>query len=271
MTQELKIEQVCTHLVVDEVTSLESDLRTLRTLRPFANSQVELKINGYLVEEVTNPIYGFSLIRDVTSLDPTARILQFRSLRRSTNEFYEVTYYTKSSECRRCHGLRIEQDYKYTIHGKLLMVVNEKKLGQELRKLVLTSIGSNQFHTWYGTSISNLIGSKITNTSFLTSKIESDLRTAIRRYSDTQNKQMRALASFPNAQVDPREMFGRLLKLEVQRDTLEPTSVNVQISCTNRAADLIIVSTKVALPDPVSLVYNTVQEGGQDPRFQSTR
>jgi len=268
VTQELKIEQVCTHLVVDEVSTIENDLRTVKTLRPLANSQVELKINGFLVTDVGNTTYGFRLVRDASSLDPTARLVQFRSLRRATDEFYELTYYTRSSECRRCHGLRMEHDYRYNINGTLLTVRNEKKLVQDMKKIVLTAISSNPFHRWYGTSIPSLIGSKVTNAAIIRSKMESDIRVAIRRYTDTQTKQMRALLSISGASVDPRERFGTLLKLQVQQDTLEPTAFNIQIAFTNRSAEIVTVDTTVALPDPVSLVYNTPQQGALDTRFQ---
>ena len=261
MSLELQLEQVCTHLVVDEVATIEDDLRTVETLRPIANSAVELRINGWFVEDVTNPKYGFRLVRDTSSLDPTARKIQFRSLRRATDEFYLVTYYTRASECRRCHGLRVEQDYRYSINGAILTVRNEQKLVQDMRKIVLTALGSNIFHTWYCTSIPLLIGSKITNASLIRSKMESDIRTAIRRYADTQTKQMRALLSVPGASVDPRERFGQLLKLEVQQDVTEPTAYNIQIAFTNRSAELLTVDTTVAVPDPVSMVYNTVQSG----------
>jgi len=272
MTLELKLEHLCTHLVVDEVSTLEADLKTVKTLRPLANSnsQVELKINGFLIEDVTNPTYGFRLVRNASSVDPTARMIQFRRLRRATDEYYQVTYYTRASECRRCHGLRIEQDYRYNINGTLLTVRNEQKLVQDMRKIVLTAIGSNIFHTWYGTSIPALIGAKITNASLIRSKMESDIRVAIRRYSDTQTKQLRALLNVPGASVDPRERFGQLLKLEVQQDVSEPTAYNIQIAFTNRSAELLTVDTTVALPDPVSLVYNTVQAGALDPQFQRT-
>lgn len=260
MTVELKIEQTCIHLVVDEAATIESDMLTVKTLRPIANNQVEVKINGYLIEDITNINYGFVLVRDSSALDNT-KLIKFRRPRRATDEYYEITYYTKSSDCRRCHGLRIEQDYRYNNNGALVTVVNEQKLVQDLRKLILTSIGSNPFHRWYGTSVPNLIGAKITNSSFIRSKMESDIRQALNRYVDTQTKQIRALTGIPNSSVDPREKFGQLLKLTVQQDAIEPTSYNVNITFTNRSNELLTVNTNINLPDPVSLVYNTPASG----------
>lgn len=266
MSVELRLEQLCTHLVIDEVVHLESDLKTLRTLRPIANAQVELKINGHLVEDPTNPVYGFKLVRDVTSVDATQRRLEFRSLRPSTHEYYQVTYYTRAAECRRCHGLRVEQDYRFDSNGALELVRNEQKLAQDVRKIVLTEIGSNRFHTWYGTSIPALIGGKISNAALIRSKMQSDIRTALTRYADTQRLQDRALPGT----VDPRERFGTLLRLDVQQDVVEPTAYNIQIAFTTRSRDIITVDTTVSVPDPTSLVYNTPASGAQDSRFQRT-
>lgn len=266
MSYELKLEHLCTHLVVDELATLESDLRTIKTLRPIANSQVEIKLNGVLIEDPSVDAYGFVLVRDEGSLDPTQRKIMFRRMRRSTHEYYQVTYYTRASECRRCHGLRVEQDYRFDDNGVVVKVYNEQKLAQDVRKIVLTELGSNQFHKWYGTSIVGLLGSKITNASFIRAKMESDIRTALRRYSDTQRLQERAAPGT----VDPRERFGSILQLEVQQDAIEPTAYNILIKFTNRARDLVTVDTTVSVPDPVSLVYNTPSQGALDTRFNRT-
>jgi len=256
MTIELKIEQSCVHLVVDEVCTIESDLKSLRTLRPISNSQVELKINGFLISDVMSITNGFRLIRDPYAVD-NSRLIEFRSLRRSTDDILEVTYYTRPSECRRCHGLRIEQDYRYSdIDGSLITVNKESKLVQDLRKIILTSIGSNIFHLWYGTSIPDLIGSKISSASFVRAKIDSDIRTAIRRYVDTQDKQRRALLNVPKSSMDAGERFGQLLKLDVQQDQAEPTAFNVQIAFTSRSNEMLTIDTTLSVPDPQALATN---------------
>jgi len=256
MTFDLKLEQVCPHLVVDEVAGLDSDMVTVATLRPIANSSVELKINGYLVEDPSNPEYGFYLVRDTSSVDPTARKLRFRKPRKATDEYYEVSYYTTASNCRRCLGLRFENDYRYNSLGGEILVQNEMKLVQDVRKIVLTEIGSNQFHTWYGTSIPILIGGKITMAAMVQAKMESDIRTALNRYADTQRKLARALPG----KVTAKEMFGTLIAVTAQQDTYEPTAFNVEITFTNRARDLLSLDTTINVPSPESLVYYTQEQ-----------
>jgi phage baseplate assembly protein W len=226
-------------------------------MRPIANTQVELSINGFLIEDPTNETYGFVLVRDPTAVDKTTRMIQFRRIRKATDEIYEVTYYTRSTECRRCHGLKIENDFQYDSNGNLILVKNEEKLVQDIRKIVLTSLGSNPFHTWYGTSIPDLIGSKITNAGIVRSKIEGDIRTALNRYDDIQRKQIRALGNLTNASVDARERFGQLLKLDVQQDFVEPTAYNITILFSNRSSELLTVNTTLSVPDPVKLMYPT--------------
>ncbi len=253
MSFDLLIEQVCTHLVIDEVRTLDADLRTVRTLRAIANSQVELKINGFLVEDASNPNVGFLLVRDVNSVDPTARLLQFRRLRKATDEFYEVSYYTRASECRRCLGLRIENDYRYTLDGDLVEVEDEQKLIQEIKKIVTTQITSNRFHTWYGTSIPSLIGSKITNAGFIRTKIMNEIRQALERYASIQKQQARLQT------VSPKERFVRVLQIDVEQDPVEPTAFNVSLAFTNQFRETLVSDMTIRLPDPQSLVYNTPQ------------
>lgn len=253
MSFDLQVEQVCSHLVIDEVLTLESDLRTIRPLRPIANAQVELKINGFLVEDPSDRNSGFVLVRDVNSVDPTARILMFRRLRRATDEFYEVSYYTRSSECRRCMGLRVEYDYRYTLDGDLITVEDEEKLIQEVKKIVTTQITSNIFHTWYGTSIPSLIGAKISNAGFIRTKIMNEIRQALERYASIQKQQARLQT------VTAKERFVRVLQINVDQDPIEPTAFNISLAFSNQFRETIVSDMSIRLPDPQSLVYNTPQ------------
>lgn len=252
MSFDLHIEQICTHLVVDEVLTLDlSDLKTVRTLRPISNRAVEMKINMFLIEDASDPDVGFKLVRDSLSIDPTARQIEFRKLRRSTDEFYEVTYYTSSANCRRCMGLRVENDYRYNANGGVIAVQDEVKLVQDIKKLVLTAIGSNPFHKWYGTSISEMIGSKISNAGFIRTKMTTDITLALARYKDIQRKQASVQI------VTPRERYLRTLDLQVTQDVLEPTAFNVSLAFTNQARTALFVDESIHLPSPESLVYQT--------------
>jgi phage baseplate assembly protein W len=255
MTFDLRIEQVCTHLVVDEVLTLESDLRTIRTLRPIANAQVEVKINGFLVEDPSDATNGYVLVRDPRAIDPTARLLKFRSLRKATDEYYEVTYYTRASECRRCMGLRIENDYRYTLDGQLETVVEEEKLIQEVKKIVTTLVTSNPFHTWYGTSIPALIGGKISNAGFIRTKLMNEITVALTQYASLQRQQAR----LQEGKVTPGERFSKLLQVQVDQDVTEPTAFNITIAFTNQKRETLVNQMTIRLPDPQSLVYNTPQ------------
>lgn len=242
--KELKIESICPHLVIDEQTSILSDMKSIRTLRPIATAQIELKINGYLIEDSTSTSTGYKLLRDP---DTTERYLQFRSLRRSAEEYYEITYYTIADYCRRCNGIRVENDYQYDDTGKPVVVQYEYKLIQDLRKTILTEIGSNTFHTWYGTSIPTLIGSKAGIASITRMKIESDIRTALKRYSDTQ-------AKLKPGSVDPRERYNRLLNLSVTQHPSDPTLYTIDMLVQNQSNQAITISTELQTPDPQSFL-----------------
>jgi len=243
VSYELKAVRLCPHLVVDERTYLETDMRTLRTAYPIANSSVEVTLNGVLIEDASNSQYGFALVvgTAASEVEPSRKI-RFHAPRRSLHETYQVTYYTRLQSCPRCRGRRVEYDYSYDSQGKVVTLTGAQKLIQDIRKVVLTESGSNIFHKWYGTEVVSSLASKITQSDIVTLRLSQSIRTALQQYSDTQRLQERASPG----QVTDSERFGSLIRLNVAPDSVDPTTFNISIVFTNRSRDLLDTAMTVS-------------------------
>lgn len=178
---------------------------------------------------------GWTLVRDPISPVPTDRVLYFNQGLPSFDDIFEVTYVTQRDLCRRCGGLGIENDFRYNRNGEPLFVRNQFLLLQEVEKIVFTILGSNVFHTWYGTSLFELIGSKITRPGggqLIETQLVSEIQAAIERYRDVKEKQSRI------QEVTPAEQLRRIVSIEVRQDQNDPTVFRILVSLESRAGRL---------------------------------
>lgn len=72
----------------------------------------------------------------------------------------EISYTTEKRFCRRCGGTGVENDLRFSPSGDLQKVQNTDLLYQNIAKTLLTEIGSNPYHSWYGSNANSLIGQK---------------------------------------------------------------------------------------------------------------
>jgi phage baseplate assembly protein W len=72
----------------------------------------------------------------------------------------EISYTTEKRFCRRCGGTGVENDFRFASSGDLQKVRDTDLLYQNIAKILLTEIGSNPYHDWYGSNATALIGQK---------------------------------------------------------------------------------------------------------------
>ena len=77
-----------------------------------------------------------------------------------TNPYFKVDYQVPRERCLRCRGTGIENDYRFDESGEALLVKDENLLYQSCVKFLLTKVGSNPYHRWYGTTLTERVGSK---------------------------------------------------------------------------------------------------------------
>ena len=81
-----------------------------------------------------------------------------------------------------------------------------------------------------GTSLHDLVGSKISNFSTISTEIKNDIRAALGNLQRYQVEQMQL-----NNKVDPTEVFGSILSIDVNQNSADPTIVEVLVRYTSRS------------------------------------
>lgn len=227
MSLDLKIDQVCPHLVYEELLHAESDRRTVRPKRPVSSGAIDVRMNGYPLLP-TNKKFGFRLVRDPLAND---RVIRFDRKLRSVDDFFEVSYFTSRSNCRRCGGLGLENDIRYNGKGVVVTVADAEKLLQDVRKMIFTVRGSNLFHPWYGAGLQEYIGRKAGNIDIIKGMIHSDIITSLDRMKSIQKQQ-----AFVQPVTDGEALVG-VTGITVEQDDADPTILRVGVTVINRAGD----------------------------------
>lgn len=201
---------------------------------------------------------GWSIIQDPNTLsDRPARMIVFDERLKGTSDFVEISYATVRQECRRCQGLGVENDWRYDQDGKVTEARYEILLIQEVLKDMFTIQGSNPFHLWYGTSITNMVAKKISASGVLRSFIVSDIYEAFRRWQTIKKQQEEVVGQF----VTDEEYPLRLLSVTVEQSDQDPTVIYVKGEIQNRSSRPIQIERGLKLPGPVDLLGATSQQG----------
>jgi hypothetical protein len=200
---------------------------------------------------------GWSIVNDPNTLsDRPTRLILFDALLNGYQDYVELNYSTIRQECRRCGGLGIENDWQYNGQGKLNTVQNVDLLIQEMLKATYTVRGSNPFHTWYGTSIVNSIGRKLSSSGIVQNLIVSDIYEAFSRWQDVKKQQEEKVGQF----VSDEEYPFRLLNVNLQQSDQDPTIIFVSATVQNRSNKPIQIERGVRTPIPLDLLGSTQQQ-----------
>jgi len=201
---------------------------------------------------------GWTVIADPTTLlTQPNRFIVFDLPLTSGTDFVEIDYTTTSQMCRRCGGTGVEYDWRLGQNGNVITVQDEALLIQELQKDFFTLLGSNSFHTWYGSDLLDTIGSKLTAGGFIQNLIVSDINTAFDRWQQVKQQQQQNLGQY----VSDKEFPYRLLSVSLQQSTQDPTVIFVTINVMNRSNQPIQISRGLKIPQPLDLLGASQQTG----------
>lgn len=204
------------------------------------------------------PYPSWTVVNDPNTLsDRPARMIIFDRPVNGTSNFVEINYTTIRQDCRRCGGLGVENDWRYNSKGDTIEVRHEALLIQEILKMMFTVQGSNTFHDWYGTNLTNAVAKKIIGTGVLQSFILSDIYEAFRRWQNIKKQQEEDVGQF----VSDEEYPLRLLSVTVEKSDKDPTIIFVSGTVQNRSTKPIQIERGVRLPEPVDLLGSTAQQG----------
>jgi hypothetical protein len=121
---------------------------------------------------------------------------------------------------------------------------------------VYTILGSNPFHTWYGTGLIDSIGKKLTSGGFIQNIIVADIYQAFNRWQSIKQQQEEDLGQF----VSDREFPFRLLSVNLQQSTQDPTVIFVAITVQNRSNEPIQLTRGLKLPQALELTTGTIRQ-----------
>lgn len=199
---------------------------------------------------------GWTLVSDPLTLsDRPARLIVFDEPLKNFNAWAEITYGTVKEDCRRCLGLGVENDWRYGRTGEVAQVRDEALLLQDIQKLFFTILGSNPFHVWYGTSIIEMLGKKLTAGGLIQNMIVTDVYQAFRRWQDIKRQQEQNVGEF----LSDEEYPDRLVGVTLEQSTFDPTVIFVNITIQNRSRRPIELTRGLKLPEPFDIL--TSQQG----------
>lgn len=205
------------------------------------------------------PYPGWTIINDPnTLLDRPTRLIIFDEPLKGTQDFVEIDYTTIRQECRRCGGLGVENDWRYTKSGNVIEVRDEALLIQEALKMIFTIQGSNPFHSWYGTGILNVVGKKQgVDTGLLQSIVVADIQEGFRRWRTIKKQQEEVVGQV----LTDEEFPFRLLNTSLEQSQQDPTIVFVNVTVQSRSEKPIQLTRGVRIPEPTDLLGATAQQG----------
>ena len=201
---------------------------------------------------------GWCLVGDANTLsDRPTRLIRFDQRLKSIGDFVELQYTTVRQECRRCGGTGVENDWRYSKTGEIIQVRDEALLIQEIQKLFYTARGSNPFHAWYGTTLLDMIGKKLTMGGMLQNLIVSDIHSAFNRWQSIKNAQEQKVGQY----VSDEEYPFRLLTVDLQQSSQDPTVIFVNLVIQSRSQKQIQLTRGLRIPEPTDLLGATQQMG----------
>lgn len=123
----------------------------------------------------------------------------------------------------------IDGDIKLNSDGTLKTVTDTNKLRQDILKIIVTPIGSNKYHLWYGTNIGPHIIGSAPSDSFMENEISFAIQDSLNRLQKLQ----RAQAS--EQDVTLAEMIANINDILSQRSVTDPRLITVYVSVMSKA------------------------------------
>jgi len=200
---------------------------------------------------------GWALVQKTNTLnDRPMRLIVFEEPLQADLNYLEVNYTTVREECRRCGGLGVENDWRYSVTGEVTQLRDEILLIQEIQKIIYTITGTNSFHNWYGTRIVDQIGEKLVIGGVLQNRITSDIYTAFGRWQSVKKQQEETVGQAVSDEEFPFQLQG--VKLEQSQD--DPTVLFITVTVANRSLKPIQLVRGLRLPYPNNLLGATQQQ-----------
>lgn len=111
--------------------------------------------------------------------------------------------------------LLTDNDIQLTHNGGVKLVTREKKLKQDLEKIVLTEINSNKYHSNYGSELMSVVGEPLPP-DIMETEVFHSINTAVENLILLQEEQSKQQL------LDPTERIDSVENISVERDKIDP-------------------------------------------------
>jgi hypothetical protein len=231
MSIDFKIQNVCDHVINWETARLSTaDYKSVEVVRIIASGKsVKVRVNGTELDPS-----GFQVLNRNNLLDPkiVEKYIYLSKKERSYRPLIEVQYTTDRVLCPKCLGGTVLDDIKYGAGGDFATVEKEQQLIQTLEKYIITRVNSNKFHTWMGTDIHGLLGSKIFDFDTIRLEVVNQINIAVNKL-----KEIQAQLISSGREVSGGEIFEELISIEVVPNESDPTIVSAVVTFTSRSGN----------------------------------
>lgn len=112
--------------------------------------------------------------------------------------------------------------------GAVRIITDTPKLRQDILKIILTRLGSNRFHPWYGCSISeNILGQNFPD-NLIDAEVRASVQQSLERLRQLQ------LAQSTTQQVSLGELITSIGPISVNRNPIDLRQLNVRVAITTK-------------------------------------
>lgn len=241
MSVDLKIQNVCDHKINWEVGKLESDRRSVLFSKPIASlASLLVRVNNVVVDSSS---YVVRVREDVASANKPFYVVFVRKIK-DYQPLIEAQYVTLSTFCRKCLGIGYTDDFEYINDKDIRTISDEGLLLQNVEKYVVTKMESNPFHSWVGTGLHQLIGTKITDVETLRSSMQDQVSSAIQKFKTVQ-RQVQA----SGRKMTPGELFGNLISMNVKQAE-DPSIFTITVNFTSQNRTMLSYDQTINISAP---------------------
>lgn len=240
MSYDLSIQGICDHRMFRERAELASDRRSLRVSKLIATTA---NVVVYAADNlVPKSMYGF-IYDPLMVAQAQERMVFFHKKWKSTEDYFEVCYNTMVNTCPKCVGLKTLDDIHFDARGELATLRNEELLLQNLEKFTVTAKGSNPFHRWLGTTLIQLLGTKLTDMDFMTTRVTQEINATLSALQDLQQQYIQA-----GRFMTTGEQLDKIVEIKVKRGTEDPTIVRADIAVRAKSGKTVTYSQYMRMP-----------------------
>jgi hypothetical protein len=189
-------------------------------------------------------LYSRSVVNPEDMVDSLGYFIRFDSPVKS-GMYLTVTYPVAQNLCLRCLTTGVENDYRFDSVGHPMMVQDENLLYQSVLKVILTELRSNLYYPWYGSSLSSLIGSKVTGGT--AAGIRQSISQALTMFQNLQSAQSKY------QRITAKERLFAVDGIGVTPSPNDPTVFFIEVNVRNYASEPVNITIVYTAPGTYAL------------------